>query len=61
MGGTLADNYLSALVNCAESPFHYLDLGLYMLFFSSSSLMPKGKCQTLLDQFAKWHYFIPQL
>lgn len=60
IGRTLADNYLSALVNCAESPFHYLDLGLYMHFLVSA-LMPKGKCKTLHDQFAEWCYLIPQL
>lgn len=60
MGGPLADNDLSASVNCAESPFYYLDLGLYMHFFVSA-LMSKGKCQTLHDQFTKWHYLIPQL
>lgn len=54
MGGTLVENYVSALVDRAESPFHYLDLGLYMHFFVSA-LMPKGKRQSLHDQFAEWN------
>lgn len=52
-GWTLADNDLNALINCTESPFRYLDLGLYMHFFVSA-LMPKKKCQTLHDQSVGW-------